>query len=126
MSYQHALPVVWAIPSSKQIVIFYASRHKMAEGHIEFTLSLCVRACVCVCVPESCSTHNLVGFKNYMAEMIITTRQCVACKNILLGQRSRSQSALKVFAFQIHVRRITSSYMVGFKNYLAETIITTR
>ena len=37
--------------------------NKMAEGHIEFTLSVCVRACVraCmrVCVPESCPGHNL-------------------------------------------------------------------
>ena len=29
----------------------------MAEGHIEFTLSLCV--CVIVCVPESCPGYNL-------------------------------------------------------------------
>ena len=27
--------------------------------------------------PSSC----LVGFENYLAEMIITTRRCVACKN---------------------------------------------
>ena len=49
--------------------------HKIAEGHIELTLSvcvclfvcMCVRACVraClpvyvrVCVPESCPGHNL-------------------------------------------------------------------
>ena len=29
----------------------------MAEGHIEFTLSVCV--CVCLCIPESCPGHNL-------------------------------------------------------------------
>ena len=27
----------------------------MAEGHIEFTLSVCV----CLCIPESCPGHNL-------------------------------------------------------------------
>ena len=43
-----------------------------------------------------------------------------------LGQRSRSQSALKICAFQIHVRPITSSCIVGFENYFAEMIIVTR
>ena len=33
-------------------------RHKMAEGHIEFTLS--ARVCVYVCVPDSCPTHNFI------------------------------------------------------------------
>ena len=48
----------------------------MAEGHIEFTLS------VCLCVPDSCLTiisSCILGFENYLAEMIITTRQCVGC-----------------------------------------------
>ena len=31
-------------------------RHKMAEGHIEFTLSVCV----CLCSPDSCPTHNFI------------------------------------------------------------------
>ena len=65
----------------------------------------------------------MVGFKNYLAEMIIT-RRFVACKNISLGQRSRSQPALKICALQMH--SITSSCMVGFKNYLEEMVITTR
>ena len=43
-----------------------------------------------------------------------------------LGQRSRSQTALKVCAFQIHVRPITSSCMMGFENYLAQILIKTR
>ena len=68
----------------------------------------------------------IVGFKNYWAQMFIMTRRCVACENMLLGQRSRSQPALKVCAFQIHVRPITLSCMVGLENYLAEMIITTR
>ena len=33
--------------------LFLCPRHEMAEGHIEFTLS------VCVCVPEPCPGHNL-------------------------------------------------------------------
>ena len=28
---------------------FLCPRHEMAEGHIEFTLSVCVCVCVCVC-----------------------------------------------------------------------------
>ena len=36
---------------------FFMPRNEMAEGHIEFILSVCV--CVCVCVPESCPGHNL-------------------------------------------------------------------
>ena len=35
------------------LVGFLCPRHKMAEGHIELTLR------VCVCVPESCPGHNL-------------------------------------------------------------------
>ena len=84
---------------------------------------------------EACAFQNcvqpitlscMVGFKNYLAEMFIMTRRCVACKNMLLGQRSRSQPVLKVCAFQSHVWPITSSFMVGLENYLAEIILTTR
>ena len=32
---------------------FLCPRHKIAEGHIESTLF------VCVCIPESCPGHNL-------------------------------------------------------------------
>ena len=35
--------------------VFYAPCHEMAEGRIEFTLSVCV----CLCVLESCPGHNL-------------------------------------------------------------------
>ena len=45
---------------------------------------------------------------------------------MLLGPRFRSQAALKVYAFKNYVQPITSSYMMEFKNYLAEMIITTR
>ena len=68
----------------------------------------------------------MVGFENYLAEMIITTRHYVKCKDMSLGQRSRSQPALKNRAIQIHVRPITSSSIVGFENYLAEMSIVTR
>ena len=83
-----------------------------------------------VCAFKNCvqpiTSSYMVGFKNYLAEMIITRRQYVACKNMLLGQRSRSQPALKLCALQMHVRPITSSCMMGFENYLAEMIIKTR
>ena len=64
-----------------KIIYFLCPRNKMAEGHIEFTLPmcvcvcarvcvcvcaracvcvcLCVCVCVCVCVQESCPGHNL-------------------------------------------------------------------
>ena len=66
----------------------------------------------------------MVGFKNYLAELIIT-RRYVASKNISLGHWSRSQP-VKVCAFQIHVRPKFLSYMVEFENYLEEMINKTR
>ena len=47
-------------------------------------------------------------------------------RTMSLDQRSRSQLALKICAFQIHVRPITSSCIVGFENYFAESISVTR
>ena len=40
---------------------FSCPRHDMAEGHREFTLSVCVCVCVYVsmCIPESGPGHNL-------------------------------------------------------------------
>ena len=76
-----------------------------------------------LCAFQNCVqpiTSCMVLFKFFLAEMIITTQRCVVCKNMLLGQRSRSQPALKFFAFQIHVQPITSSRMMGFANYLAK------
>ena len=55
----------------------------MAEGHIEPNLSVCVSVCDCVfqnrvrLITSSC----IVGFENNFVQMIIMTRQCVACKN---------------------------------------------
>ena len=34
-----------------------------------------------VCV-RSIALYYMVGFENYLAQMIIMTRQCVACKNL--------------------------------------------
>ena len=83
-----------------------------------------------LCAVQNCvqtiTSSCMVLFKNYLAEMIIMTRQCVVCKNMLLGQMSRLQQALKDFAFQIHVGPVTSSCMMSFENYLAKMIITTR
>ena len=64
-----------------------------------------VRVCVCVCVcvfqfrVRPMTSLCTVGFKNNLAHMIIKTSRCVAYKNQSLGQRSRSQVALKMFAF---------------------------
>ena len=52
-----------------------------------------------LCAFQNCVqliTACMVMFKKYFAEIIITTRQCVVCKNMLLGQRSGSQLALKL------------------------------
>ena len=68
----------------------------MAEGHIEFTLCVCVCVCVYVCV-------------------CVCVCLCVSvCVSVC------------VCVFQIRVRSITSLYMVGFKNYLAQMIIKIR
>ena len=81
---------------------FLCPHHEMAEGHNRVYL---VHLCVCfgLCVPEPCPVHNLaqiMGFENNLAQMIIMTRRYVGNKNrhMSLGQRSRSQSTLKVCA----------------------------
>ena len=78
---------------------------------------------------KNCARHItsscMEGLKNYSAKMTTTT-ECVACKEHVLGQRPRSQLALKICAFQNHVRPLTSSCMVGFENYLVQMIIMTR
>ena len=79
------------------VVGFLYPHYKMAEGHLEFTLSVCV--CVCVenggmayrvypiraCVFQICvrpiTSLCMVGFIKYLAQIIIKTRQFVACKN---------------------------------------------
>ena len=56
----------------------------MAEGHREFTLSMCVCVYLFICVFQNLvrpmTSLCMVGFKNYFAQMT-KTRQCIACKN---------------------------------------------
>ena len=73
--------------------------------------------------------YCIMGFKNYLAQMIIMTR-CVPHARTMsqhVGQISRSQSALKLCAYaavkQVHVKPITLSCMVGFQNDLEQIII---
>ena len=53
----------------------------MAEGHIEFTLSVCVCVCVFQNRVRAITSPYIMGFKNNLARMIIMTRRCVANKN---------------------------------------------
>ena len=53
----------------------------MAEGHIEFTLSVCVCICVFQIRVQPVTSLYMVGFKNQLAQMIIKTRRCVGYKN---------------------------------------------
>ena len=61
----------------------------MAEGHIEFTRSVCVSVCMCfrlfVCVFQNrvwpIASSYMVGFENNLAQIIIITSQCVVNKN---------------------------------------------
>ena len=80
-------------------------------------LQLALKVCAFKNYVQPITSSYMVGFKSYVAEMITRTRRYVACKNMSLGQRSRSQPALKVCAFQVHIPPITSSGMVGFENY---------
>ena len=87
---------------------FYAPpppRHKMAEGNIEFTLS--VFACVCFrlfvyvfknhvrFITSSC----MEGLKHYLALIIIRQADASRIKTMSLGQLSRSQLAFKICVF---------------------------
>ena len=62
---------------------FYAPRHKMAEGHIEFSLSVFV--CVFKIRVRPITSLCMMGFKNHLVQMIIKTRRSVACKNHVAG-----------------------------------------
>ena len=65
--------------------------HKMAERHIEFTLTMCVYGgggggggrggCVFQVHVRPITSLFLVEFENHSAQMIIKTRQCVTFKN---------------------------------------------
>ena len=75
----------------------------------------------------------MVGFENYFAQTIITTRGCVSGKNHInrsevkvTGGSQGHRWHLMFFAFQNRVQPITSSCKVEFENFLAQMIITTR
>ena len=73
-------------------VRFLCPRHEVAEGHIEFTL--CVSAFVCVFQNRvrAITKPYMMGFENNLAQMIIMTRQCVACKNHLARLKGQGHS----------------------------------
>ena len=66
---------------------YFCPRHEMAEGHIEFTLSVCVCVCVCLFVYSrivsgpAINQPYVMGFENNLAQIIIMTRRYVANKN---------------------------------------------
>ena len=61
----------------------------MAEGHIEFTLSMCVSVCVCVYVfqihVQSITSLCMVGFKNYLAQVIIKNHVAKSKVKVTVG-----------------------------------------
>ena len=61
-------------------------------------LKLCAQASVKLVCVRPISMSCMVGLINYLAKIIIMTSGCVANKNIMLGQRSRSQFPLKFWA----------------------------
>ena len=63
------------------MMVFLCHRHKMAEGHIDFTLSVCVCVCIFQIRVRPITSLCMVGFKNHLAQIIIKTRQYVAYKN---------------------------------------------
>ena len=54
-SYEDSANTLMEQVTAEDTLFFLCPRHKMAEGHIEFTLSVCV----CLCIPKSCPGHNL-------------------------------------------------------------------
>ena len=97
---------VWSAEEGLGVVVefaisyggFLCHRHKMAEGHIDF----------------SHKWHKWLSRQDDMSRI----------RTMTLSQMSRSQSALKVLGFSNRVRPITSSCIVGFEQYLADMIIT--
>ena len=72
----------------------------------------------------------VMGFKNNLAQIIIMTNNMSRIRSISLGQRSRSQSALKLCAQTsvkpVRVQPITLLCMMGFEKNFAQIIIRTR
>ena len=62
---------------------FYAPTMKWPKSILSLTCP-CVCVCLCfrLCVPESCPALSyIIGLENNLAQMIIMTRGCVACKD---------------------------------------------
>ena len=53
--------------------------------------------------------YCMVGFENYLAQMIIMTRQCVACKNLELSQLS-----ICVSVFDLHGPSVVSPILLYY------------
>ena len=49
----------------------------------QFALKFCAEAVVKSFCVQPITLYCMVGFENYVAQMIIMTRQCVACKNLV-------------------------------------------
>ena len=67
--------------------------------HIELTMSMCVCVCVFQIHVQPITSLYMMGLKNHIAQMIILTRQCVACKNHVARSKVKVTVALKVLAF---------------------------
>ena len=66
------------------------------------------------------------GFENFLAEMIITTRRCIACKNHV----ARSKIKVTVGTLSLCISKLCPTHKFipkigGVENYLSEMIITT-
>ena len=61
------------------LTLLLCPRHEMAEGHIEFTLSVCV--CVFQNRVRAITQSYMMGFENNLAQIIIMTRHYVVNKN---------------------------------------------
>ena len=61
-------------------------------------------------IPELCPIHNftwnLVRFENYLAQMIITTKQCVTCKNHV----ARSEVKVTVHTYSLYIGILYSAH----------------
>ena len=81
--------LVQMIIMTKQFVINKNHVVRLKVYVIVFTESLCIDFReICLCLPITWS--SMLGFITNVAQIIITTRGCVANKNLLLAQSSRS------------------------------------
>ena len=77
---------------------------------------------------RSITLSCVADFRNYLAQMLITTRQCIARKQICRQLESPGHKGHVNFVHIVtkaRVRPIASFYIVGFQNHLAQMIIMT-